>query len=132
MTYSTREVAGALGIPLKRLDNILSTAARSAGTKGRHGLSRAVPVHVIDQLALALLLTRDLGVPTNRALDISTGLLQSHDGALPVGVLGSLRYDVERLRAVVRQALADTLEGIGRPRRGRPPGRKLRPRDASP
>jgi len=120
MTYSTREVANALGVPLKRLDNILGTAARSMVAKGAPGRSRMIPVQIVDQLALAFLLERDLGMPTSRSVGISSGLLQSPGGSLRVGVLGTLQYDVQRLRAVVRQALANALEGTGRPRRGRP------------
>ena len=131
MSYSTREVALALGIPLKRLDNILSAGSLKSGVAGARGRSRLIPVQTVDRLALVLLLGRDLGIPTARGIEIGDSLLRSPDGTVAIGVLGELRYDIERLRDVVRRSLADTLDGVARPRRGRPPDRKSKPRDAS-
>jgi hypothetical protein len=129
--YSTSEVADALGISIKRLDNIMTGPGRLLVKPGQHGRSRAIPADVIERLALALLLGRDLGIPLIRAISVASQLTKDPAGSVPVGSLGRLSFDVTRLRSVLEHALTDVVENRVQPRRGRPPLESKKKRGAS-
>ncbi|MDA1082165.1 MAG: hypothetical protein O2973_10900 [Gemmatimonadetes bacterium] len=124
--YSTSDVALALGLELKRLDNILVRHCRASLPSGGHGTARVIQESVVERLAVALLLQRDLGMPLQHGWPLAEEIISSHDGRVPVGTLGTLGFDVRRLRAVVRQALADAVQDRTPVRRGRPPLDKKR------
>ena len=118
--FSTGETAEALGVSAKRLDNIITGAARTLIDVGTNGRSRTITQNVVERLAVALLLERDLGVSIRQGIALASQLVASPDGSITVGSLGSLQFDVDRLRSVLRNALGDAVDGQDRPRRGRP------------
>jgi len=120
MAYSTIEAALALGTTPKRLDNILSRELGLKVGRGRQGMARIIDEELIERLAVALLLQRDLGVALKRAVDIANQLVASDEHQVGVGTLASLRFDVPALRLVLQNALADVVQDRVPVRRGRP------------
>src|SRR3990170_4943129 len=108
-TIATATAALALGIEAKALDNLLNSGANELLPTGERGRSRRIPLKVLELITLVLLLKRDLGVPEQDEIQL--------------GSLAVLRFDVARLRDVLRRAIADALETVVPPRRGRPPAR---------
>lgn len=124
--YTTADVALALGTTPKTIDNLVRRYCRGAIPAGSQGASRSIPSATVEVIALALLLKRDLGMPFRRGWQIATELLHGGAQRVPVGILGTLEYDVPRLKAVVRQALADSVQDTSPIRRGRPPAKAKR------
>jgi len=124
--YTTSDVAFALGTSAKTIDNLVTRYCRSAIPVGTQGASRMIPPATVEVITIALLLKRDLGMPFRRGWLMGTKLLRSDACRVPVGTLGTLEYDVPRLRAVVRQALADSVQDRSPLRRGRPPAKTKR------
>lgn len=119
--YSTEDVAIALGTTAKAVDNLVSRHGRETVKAGSRGASRKIPVGTVELVALALLLKRDLGMPFRRGWAMGAELLRRDVHRVSVGTLGTLDYDVARLKSVVRQALADSVQDRSPVRRGRPP-----------
>ena len=105
--YYTSEAADALGISAKRLDNILTGPARLLVPQGINGRSRTIQLTVIESLAIALLLERDLGISIGRGLALAAQLLQRPTTDIAIGALGSLHFDVARLKSVLQNVLTD-------------------------
>ena len=120
-TFSTATAAHALGVDRKVLDNLLTREAKALVGVGRRGKDRRISFLVLEQLALALLLKRDLGVSLAKALELAAAIAHSPTGEIAVGSLGTLRYVHSGLRSPLEAALADALEEVAPPRRGRPP-----------
>jgi hypothetical protein len=76
-------------------------------------------LEVVERFALAMLLQRDLDLSVRKAMEVADEL-QRESGVVTLGVLGSLRFDMNRLRSVMQQALASAIEEHAPPRRGRP------------
>ena len=129
--YSTIEVAEALAITPKRLDNILTGPGRQLVPRGVNGRSRTIQLETVEALAIALLLARDLGVSVSRAIALVRKLTTGPADGISIGRLASLRFDIVRLRSVLQNALGDVLEDRSQPRRGRPPGGTKRKRGTS-
>lgn len=129
--YSTAETADALGISAKRLDNILTGPASSLVPTGRNGRSRTIPLVVIESLAIALLLERDLGISVSRGLTLADQLARKPADGIAIGALGSLHFDVARLKSILQNALSDVVDGRTRPKRGRPSRAEMKKRGAS-
>jgi hypothetical protein len=124
MAFSSLLSADVLGVSRKRLDNVLIALGKEIAPRGRQGKSRSFSVDQLELLALVLLLQRDLGVSSSRALDLARTLKASEFGVAPLGTLASLHFDMDRLRSVLQQALAGAVEDHVAPRRGRPRTRK--------
>ena len=126
-TLSTDVAAAALGVERKTLDNILSREARRLIGKGRRGRSRRISMPVLECLAIALVINRDLGTGIARALELAEQVLVSPQLPVQVGALTALRFDLDRLRKALDPAVEDALEGVATPVRGRPTrlGRRL-------
>jgi hypothetical protein len=120
-TFSTATAAHALGVDRKVLDNLLTREAKALVGVGRRGKDRRISFLVLEQLALALLLKRDLGVSLAKGLELAAAIVRSPTGEVAVGSLGMLRYEPTGLRLPLETALADALEEVAPPRRGRPP-----------
>ena len=58
---TTTAAAATLGVDTKALDNILSREASHLVPRGARGKSRRISAHVLELVAVALLLKRDLG-----------------------------------------------------------------------
>lgn len=74
----------------------------------------------MELLAITLLINRDTGAPLKRALELARRVVASTDGSIALGGLGSLGFDLTRLKRLLQEALADALDDHVAPRRGRP------------
>jgi hypothetical protein len=117
--YTADTAAWALGVTQKSFDNFVARAVPALIPPGRRGKSRQIDDKALEVVAIAMLLCRDLGMPSLRAAEFAGRLVQDPEG-VPVGTLGTLRFDVERLRSVLRRALADAIDGRVPRMRGRP------------
>ncbi len=118
---TTSTAAATLGVDSKALDNILSREASHLVPRGARGKSRRISVHVLELVAVALVLKRDLGIPIVRGLDLATKLGESVSGEIPFGRYGTLRFNIHPLRSAIQQSIADIVEQTVPPVRGRPP-----------
>ena len=89
--------------------------------RGVRGKSRRISAHVLELIAVALVLKRDLGIPISRGLDLATRLAESVSGEIPFGRFGTLRFNINPLRSAMQQSIADIVEQTVPPERGRPP-----------
>jgi hypothetical protein len=119
MMISTSLASEVLGVSIKAVDNLIVHAGRGSVPRGRRGSSRSIPLEVVERFALALLLRRDLGVSAVRAMQLAEQL-QRGAGQATLGVIGSLHFDMTRLRSVLQQSLAAAIEGHSPRARGRP------------
>lgn len=121
---TTGTAAFALGIPKKELDNILSRYAVRGFERGRQGVARRLSQASIEQVALAIDLTRDYSIPVPTALLLAEEALSSREGVItsPGGHL-AIHVDLERIRRDLQAKLAEAIENVIPPRRGRPPVR---------
>jgi hypothetical protein len=117
---STAIAALALGVDRKTLDNMLAREGRSLLGVGARGRSRRIRMEVLERLAVALILNRDLGVGVARGLELANLLLGSPAAALRLGSLTTIAFDLPRLRKALEQSTGDALESIAEPARGRP------------
>ena len=88
---------------------------------GVRGKSRRISVRVLELVAVALVLKRDLGIPIARGLDLAAKLGESVAGEIPFGRFGTLRFSFNPLRSAMQQSIADIVEQTVPPERGRPP-----------
>ena len=124
-SITTATAAAAIGIPSKRLDNILAREARGLLPSGAQGRARRVSVEVIEIVSLGMVLGRDLGVPMAKALELASRLLASPTrGVIEFGALGRLQFDVGRLRRAIEDAVTESIEQTPTPPRGRPRTRR--------
>jgi hypothetical protein len=115
---ATATAATVLGVNEKSLDNILCRVASDQLPPGERGRRRLVPVLLIEQIAIALILRRDLDIPLSRGMQLAEALTK---GGGSVGHdFGSLTFDLKALRTSLRQTIADAIEQTALPVRGRP------------
>ena len=88
---------------------------------GARGKSRRISVHVLELIAVALVLKRDLGTPIGRGLDLAAKLRESVSGEIPFGRFGTLRFNFNPMRSAMQHSIADIVEQTVPPERGRPP-----------
>lgn len=121
---TTGTAAFALGINKKDLDNILSRYEVRGYERGRQGLARRLSLASIEQIALAIDLSRDYGIPIPHALLLAEEALSSREGVVvsPSGHL-AMHADLERIRRDLHAKLAEAIDRVIPPRRGRPPAR---------
>ena len=118
---TTATAAATLGVDTRVLDNILSREASHLVPSGVRGRSRRISVQVLELVAVALVLKRDLGIPIARGLDLAAKLGESVAGEIPFGRFGTLRFSFNPLRSAMQQSIADIVEQTVPPERGRPP-----------
>jgi len=113
-----------LGVPKKDLDNILSRHAVRGFERGTRGLARRISLASIEQVAVAIDLARDFSIPIPTALTLADQALISREGivATPDGHL-AIHADLDRIRRELQGRLADAIEHMIPPRRGRPPAK---------
>ncbi len=119
---TTSTAAFALGINKKDLDNILSRYPIRGYERGRQGMARRLSLASIEQVAIAIDLTRDFSIPTPTALLLAEEALSSPEGVIrsPGGHL-AIHADVIRVRKALHAKLTEAIEHVIPPRRGRPP-----------
>lgn len=121
-SLTTAAAAAALGVDRKLLDNILSKEACYLIGKGARGRARRIDFPALQRIAIALVLARDLGVSVARGLKLAEAVLVDENrGAVAIGSLIRLQFDLPQLNRAVEEAVVDTLEGFVTPKRGRPP-----------
>jgi hypothetical protein len=120
LNLSTDVAAVALGIERKTLDNVLAREARSLVDRGRRGRRRRIPLAALERIALALVLSRDLGVGIARGLELAEAVLDSPSAAVRVGTLTTLTVDLVRLRETFQRSVGEALESLAERTRGRP------------
>jgi hypothetical protein len=121
MFITTAAAAAVLGIEQKSIDNILSREGKHLIRGGKQGRRRRIDTSVLEPIAIAIVLQRELGVPLSRGLEIGENLLETRARNFAVGRLGTLSFDVDALRFHLTTVLADVLEQTALPKRGRPP-----------
>jgi len=121
---TTGTAAFALGIPKKELDNILSRYEVRGYERGRQGVARRLSQASIEQVAVAIDLTRNYAIPAPTALLLAEEALSSREGVIPSpGGHLAIHVDLERIRRELQAKLAEAIENVIPPRRGRPPTR---------
>jgi hypothetical protein len=121
--YTIATAALTIGTSVKWLDNMLSHNRVSGVAQERQGVARRLTVDGLVVLALAVLLIRDLGLPTSKALTIADRVANNegrHD--LPQGL--TLALDLTSFRAELLGRLEHAVEIAPVPKRGRPPKSK--------
>lgn len=118
---TTGTAAFALGIHKKDLDNILSRYPVRGFERRTQGLARRLSLASIEQVAIAIDLTRDFSIPIPTALLLAEEALGSREGVIasPHGHL-AIHADLPRIRRGLQERLSDAIEHMIPPRRGRP------------
>jgi hypothetical protein len=121
---TTGTAAFSLGIAKKDLDNILSRYPIRGYERGRQGVARRLSLASIEQVALAIDLSRDYSIPVPTALLLAEEALSSREGVIasPGGHL-AIHVDLDRIRRDLQVKLTEAIEHVIPPRRGRPPER---------
>jgi hypothetical protein len=120
-TLSTNASATALGIDRKALDNVLAREGRSLLSAGSRGRSRRISIDMLERIAVALILNRDLGVSIAKGLALAEEVVGSPSSQVTVGLLSTLTFDLPRLRKALERSIDEALEGVAERTRGRPP-----------
>lgn len=118
--YTIATAALALGVPAKWLDNTLSHFRIAGVRQERQGVARRLSIEALLTLAASTLLTRELGIPLGRALEVAENLLAQH-GRILIGDRLQISTDLAAMRADLLQRLEHAVEVAPLPRRGRPP-----------
>ena len=121
---TTGTAAFALSVSKKELDNILSRYPVRGFERSKQGIQRRLSFASIEQVALAIDLTRVYHIPTPVSLLLAEEALSSREGIItsPGGHL-AIHVDIDRIRRDLQAKLADAIEHVIPPRRGRPPVR---------
>ena len=119
-TLSTDVSAAALGVDRRVLDNVLAREGRSLIGTGSRGRRRRISVDTLERVAIALILHRDVGVSISRGLELAERVLDAPASPLTLGPLSALAFDVPRLRGALESSIAEALESVAEPTRGRP------------
>jgi hypothetical protein len=122
---TTGTAAFVLGMSKKDLDNILSRYAVRGFERGRQGLARRISYASIEQVAIAVDLSRDFSISMPTALLLAEEALGSREGIIPSpGGHLAIHVDIDRIRRALQAKLTEAIEYVIPPRRGRPPLRE--------
>ena len=114
---TTATAAAVLGIKRKALDNILNRLDDEDAPKGRQGVERRIPVHMLADLFLATELSQRLGAPAREAYAVARQLRDG--GSALVGPFMRIDVDMEALRVELDAQLEIAIESVVRRPRGR-------------
>jgi len=138
---TTATAAAVLAVNRRALDSLLARLDSPLLPRGRQGVERRIPVHLLEALLLTTELAQRLQVPVREAFAIAlelTGVTgakakaasSEHSGSssstpdardsVAVGDFAMLQVDRHALKREIEHRLATAIESIGRPRRGRP------------
>ena len=120
--YTIATAALALGMPIKWLDNVLSHNRVAGVAQERQGISRRLTMEGIIGLAITVLLVRELGLPTAKAIAIAEGLAKNEGRHTSQGLIITL--DLPSFRSELLARLENAVEIAPIPKRGRPPKSK--------
>jgi hypothetical protein len=121
--YAIATAALALGTSIKWLDNVLSHHRVPGVAQERQGISRRLTVEGLLVLALAVLLIKELGLPTAKAIALAAELTKN-EGRYVVEQGLNLGLDLQSFRVRLLENLENAVEVAPVPRRGRPPQNK--------
>jgi len=107
-------------MPVKWVDNALSHNRVAGVVQERQGVSRRLTVEALLILALAILLIRDLGLRTPKAIGVAEDLAKN-EGRHSIGPWFTLALDLRSFRLQLLESLEDAVEIAPIPTRGRPP-----------
>ena len=124
--YTIGAVALALDVTAKWIDNVFSHHTVRGVAQERQGVSRKVNLEGLLQLALTIILIKDLEVPISSALRLANTLTET-DGSLKTSAGISIDLDLAAIRGRLETRLAQAVEIAPVPRRGRPPHSNSRP-----
>jgi hypothetical protein len=117
--YTIATAALTLGTSAKWLDNVLSHNRVSGIARERQGISRRLTVEGLVGLALMVLLVRELGLPTAKAIEVAENLVKNEGRYIaPQGLI--LALDLSSFRADLLERLESAVEIAPVPTRGRP------------
>lgn len=117
--YTIATAALTLGTSVKWLDNVLSHNRVSGIAREHQGVSRRLTIEGLVGLALAVLLVRQLGLPTARAIAVAENLAKNEGRYIvPQGLM--LTLDLSSFRADLLERLESAVEIAPIPKRGRP------------
>lgn len=115
---TTATAAAVIGIKRKALDNILNRLDDRDAPKGRQGVERRIPVHMLAGLLLATELSQRLGAPAREAYAVARQLRDGGNASL--GPFLRLQVDMEAVRVELDAQLELAIESVVRRPRGRP------------
>jgi hypothetical protein len=117
--YTIATAALTLGTSVKWLDNVLSHNRVSGIARERQGISRRLTIEGLVGLALAVLLVRELGLPTAKAINVAEHLAKNEGRYIASQGL-ILTLDLSSFRADLLERLESAVEIAPIPKRGRP------------
>jgi hypothetical protein len=117
--YTIATAALTLGTSVKWLDNVLSHNRVSGIVRERQGVARRLTVESLVGLALAVLLVRELGLPTAKAIALAENLAKT-EGRYIASRGFMLTVDLSSFRADLLERLENAVEMAPVPKRGRP------------
>lgn len=118
--YTVATAALALHTSPKWIDNALSHHRVADLPQGTQGVPRRLGIELLLVLAIALLLTGELGITLAPAIRIAEELVRAQ-GAFTSAAGLSIQLDFNRLRTELLSRLEEAVEVAPLPRRGRPP-----------
>lgn len=117
--YTVATAAVALGVRAKWVDNVLSHRSIPGVSQSRQGVTRRLTTEAVSVLEIALRLTRGFGIPLNRSLDLAVGASRGSP-VLHEAPGCEIRIDADAIRSELAHRLAEAVEFVPVPRRGRP------------
>jgi hypothetical protein len=118
--YTVATAAVALGVRAKWVDNVLSHHSVPGVFQSHQGVTRRLTAEAVSVLEIALRLTRGFGIPLNRSLDLAVAAV-SRGSPVSREVHGcEIRIDALAIRSELDHRLAEAVEFVPVPRRGRP------------
>jgi hypothetical protein len=117
--YTIATAALTLETSVKWLDNVLSHNRVSGIARERQGIARRLTVEGLVGLSLTVLLVRELGLPTAKAITVAENLARSEGRYItPLGL--TLTLDLSSFQADLLDRLESAVEVAPVPKRGRP------------
>jgi hypothetical protein len=117
--YTLATVALALDVERKWLDNVLTHHRVPGASQDRQGIARRLSSEAASILQVAINLTRDLGVPIGRGIDLATKLFEGRGNFVTPGII-LISFDFATSEKRLHDRLAAAVEVAPVPRRGRP------------
>lgn len=106
----------------KWIDNLLSHHTVPGVAGGTQGVARRIGIDGIHHISLIRRLTREAGFATAGAVSIARRLLATDSAHVSLMPGLELEFDRPRFERDVDQLIAEGVEAVQPPRRGRPPG----------
>jgi len=124
-SYSVAAVAFAANCEPKWIDNLLSHRSVRGTTGGQRGVLRRIEPDGALLIAIVHALTTSLGLTIERALEFAERSMDIDRASIDVAIDVTLIVDTGRLRQSIEARLAEAMEVVVQPRRGRPRAPRL-------